>query len=70
MRRSSGSEIWRDVQKEGVNMAFKFRGKRYRIRPERIEKIKDAAYVIFAALVFGGFAIACIYGWATGLMAW
>lgn len=51
-------------------MTFKFRGRRYRIRPERIEKIKDAAYVIFAALVFVGFAIACIYGWATGLMAW
>ncbi|MGN8636623.1 hypothetical protein [Eubacterium pyruvativorans] len=51
-------------------MAFKFRGKRYRIRPERIEKIKDAAYVIFAALVFGGFVVAFLYGWATGLMAW
>lgn len=51
-------------------MTFRFRGKRYRIRPERIEKIKDAAYVIFAALVFGGFAVAFVYGWATGLMAW
>jgi hypothetical protein len=68
--RPSGSEIWRIYQKEGVNMTFRFRGKRYRIRPERIEKIKDAAYVIFAALVFGGFSVAFVYGWATGLMAW
>ena len=51
-------------------MKFKFRGRRYRIRPDRMEKYKDAAGVIIAVAAFGGFAIACIYGWATGLMAW
>ena len=51
-------------------MTFKFRGRHYRIRPDRMEKIKDAAYVIFAALVFGGFAVAFVYGWVAGLMAW
>ena len=51
-------------------MTFKFRGRHYRIRPDRMEKYKAAAGVIIAVAAFGGFAIACIYGWATGLMAW
>lgn len=51
-------------------MKFKFRGKRYRIRPDRMEKYKDAAGVIIAIAAFGGFAIAFLYGWANGLMAW
>ena len=51
-------------------MTFKFRGRYYRIRPDRMEKYKDAAYLIFAIAVFGGFAVAFVYGWATGLMAW
>ena len=51
-------------------MTFKFRGRHYRIRPDRMEKYKDAVYLIFAIAVFGGFAVAFVYGWATGLMAW
>lgn len=51
-------------------MTFRFKGKRYRIREDRMEKYKDAAYLIFAIAVFGGFAVAFVYGWATGLMAW
>gem|GEM_PF-5733321 len=54
----------------GGKMTFKFRGRYYRIRPDRMEKYKDAAYLIFAIAVFGGFAVAFVYGWATGLMAW
>lgn len=54
----------------GREMTFRFKGKRYRIREDRMEKYKDAAYLIFAIAVFGGFAVAFVYGWATGLMAW
>lgn len=49
---------------------IKLHGKYYRIRPDRMEKYKDAAGVIIAVLALGGFVIACIYGWATGMMAW
>lgn len=56
-------------QGEG-DVLMRIKGKRYRIRPDRMEKYKDAAGVIIAVLAFGGFVIACIYGWATGLMAW
>lgn len=51
-------------------MTFRFRGRRYKIREDRMEKYKAAAYLIFAIAVFGGFAVAFVYGWATGLMAW
>lgn len=51
-------------------MTFRFKGKRYRIREDRMEKYKAAAYLIFSIAVFGGFAVAFVYGWATGLMAW
>lgn len=51
-------------------MTFRFRGRRYKIREDRMEKYKAAAYLIFIIAVFGGFAVAFVYGWATGLMAW
>lgn len=56
-------------QGEG-DVLMRIKGKRYRIRPDRMEKYKAAAYLIFAIAVFGGFAVAFVYGWATGLMAW
>lgn len=34
-------------------MTFKFRGRRYRIRPDRMEKYKAAAGMIIAVAAFG-----------------